>query len=391
LEAGRVAGRVHYPERYLAAALLLAALVIIALALLFPQEFGHDVLYRYFWGPIVSDAEGRTVDGIREGYTVVNTLAYAILLGAGLVALLLLLRRWGYRMDKMLVFATLPFLLLGGALRVLEDAALFNGALRYLFITPPIYLFVAGVFVLALLAGKFARTRGLLAPAAAVGTLLAVYYAAVLVPGGMSFSLSLAQPVVLAALSLLLAQMLMRRIPNDLAAVAGIGFFLLVLSAAYLASFASSPEWLAASEAVSGRPPVPAYGELLIIPGIAALLTIAVAALGRLPRFTLLAGPVELLMYFSHFLDGAATARGLEIYGYAEKHALPALLIDSFSPLIMLPLKFIIVTLVIVLLDVVLKDELSSRPQLALGLKYAVVVLGLAPGVRDMLRIALGV
>ncbi len=57
----------------------------------------------------------------------------------------------------------------------------------------------------------------------------------------------------------------------------------------------------------------------------------------------------------------------------------------------MLPMKFILVTAIIVLLDRALADELRSRPQLLTGLKYAVVLLGLAPGVRDLLRIAFGV
>lgn len=380
-------------RRYLLAGALLAPLIVILIALLFPQAL-DGALYRYFLGPIVSDAEGRTVDGVREGYNAVNTLVYAGLLGLGLAALLLLLPRWGYRMDARLLLASLPFFLLGGTVRALEDTVLFNGALRYLFITPLVYYLVAGLFVLALYAGRRARAEpNDQAVLVALAAVVAAYYLVTLLwPDMLNYILSPLQPVVLAALSLVLYRVLARRgAGEDLAAVAAVGFFLVVLSLAYLVQFPSSAGWQAAYGSVSGEPPRPAYLELLVIPALAAFLTAGVAVLARLPRLALLAAPANLLMYFAHFLDGAATYRGLELYGYAEKHALPGLLVEATSPLVMLPLKFAVVTAVVLILDRLLKDELSPRPQLAMGLKFAVVLLGLGPGTRDLVRIVLGV
>jgi len=380
--------------RYLLAALLLVPLIIAVVAALYPETVG-EFLYRYFIGPIVSDAEGRPIEGVREGYNIFNTAVYAALFGLGLAALLLVLRRWRYRMDLRLLLASVPFFLLGGTLRALEDTALFAGPLRYLFITPLIYYLVAGLFVLALLAGARARTSRspYLATATALAVLLSLYYITTLLwPDLLSFVLAPVQPVVLALLSMLLHQVLLRRgVDAATAAVATVGFFPLVLSAAYLARFPSSAEWVSAFVEVSGSLPEPAYAELLIIPALAALLTAAVALLARVPQLAFLATLPNLLMYFAHFLDGAATYRGLELYGYGEKHALPGLLIEATSPLVMLPLKFLIVTAVIVLIDRVLKEDLESRPQLAMGLKYAVVLLGIGPGTRDLVRIALGV
>lgn len=376
-----------YCGRGCAVAVLLVAVIIIAVALL--AESG--LLYRYFLGPMVSDAENRTVNGIPEGYNLVNTLTYAVLFGLGLVALLRLLRRWSYRMDEGLLAASLPFFLAGGVLRTLEDAELFNGPLRYLFITPAIYFAVAGAFVLAMYAGKLARERpsSTLPALVAVVPLLLVQYAFAL-SGGTNFTLPLYQPLLFAALSVILATRMSSRADAGLAAVGAAGLFILVTAAAYLINFPSSSEWLGAYSMLNGMPTLHPP-EMLIIPGTAAVLTALVYAMGRWPPAEFIAAPINLLMYFAHFLDGAATWRGIEVYGYSEKHTFPSLLIDVTSPLVMLPMKFILVTAIIVLLDRALADELRSRPQLLTGLKYAVVLLGLAPGVRDLLRIAFGV
>lgn len=376
------------PRRVLlAAALLLIALLTVVVMIAFDSGF----LYRYFIGPIVSDAEGRTVNGIAEGYNPLNTLTYAILFALGLMALLLLLRRWNYRMDVALLAASLPFFLAGGVLRVLEDAMLFNGPLRYLFITPAIYIVVASAFVLALYAGKVARGKpSIMVPAMlGIAPLLIAQYAIALTPGATNFSLPLYQPLLFALLSIMLAMKLPPRF-GPTAVVGAAGIFVLVSAAACLAYFPSSTSWLDAYSMALGTPTMHAV-ELLIIPGTAAALTALVYTAGRWPRTAFLATPINLLMYFAHFLDGAATWRGIEAYGYAEKHVFPSLLIDGASPLVMLPMKFILVTAIIVLLDRVLADEFRTREQLLIGLKYAVILLGLAPGVRDMMRIALGV
>lgn len=379
--------------RLLIVALLLVPLIIALAAVLFPDLVWDQFLHRYFWGPIISDAEGRRVEGIREGYNVVNTVVYAALLALGLVALLRLLRRWDVRMDLGLLLASIPFFLLGGTLRALEDTVLFNGLLRVLFITPFVYLLVALLFVVALYVGVAARSRRPYAMGVAFASLLIPYYLApALDPEGFNFVLSPFLPLLLAlAIGVLFRSLMAKGMEPVRTAVLSVGLFLFLLSVAYLARFPSSPEWVAAFAEVSGRVPEPHYLELLIVPLIAVALTAAVALLSKAPRLAVLAAPANLVMYFAHFLDGAATYRGLDLYGYAEKHALPAILASTLSPLIMLPLKFAVVTAVVVLIDYVLQDDLKDRPEVAMGLKYAVVVLGLGPGVRDLVRVALGV
>ena len=97
------------------------------------------------------------------------------------------------------------------------------------------------------------------------------------------------------------------------------------------------------------------------------------------------------LMIFSQFLDGAATFTGLDFYGYREKHVLPSFLIDlTGTAAVMFLLKFLVLLLAIYLLDVEYKREMAEHPKLLGLIKIVVIILGLAPGTRDMLRLAFG-
>jgi uncharacterized membrane protein len=98
--------------------------------------------------------------------------------------------------------------------------------------------------------------------------------------------------------------------------------------------------------------------------------------------------PEYLALYFAHFLDGSATWLGIDRYGYVEKHVLPSGAIDYFgTAAVMLPLKFGIVSAVIWALE-------SEREELDQHMRYLLLLflmtLGLAPGTRDILRLALG-
>ena len=102
--------------------------------------------------------------------------------------------------------------------------------------------------------------------------------------------------------------------------------------------------------------------------------------------------PVAILLFLAHFIDGAATYRGLDAHGYSEKHVLPTLLIElTGTAAVMLPLKFLVVTAVVYLLDIGYAEDLRDTPTLTWLVKVAIMVLGLAPGIRDTLRLVMGV
>jgi uncharacterized membrane protein len=99
--------------------------------------------------------------------------------------------------------------------------------------------------------------------------------------------------------------------------------------------------------------------------------------------------PLYLTLYFGHFIDGSATFLGIDKYGYVEKHVLPTWFIDTFgTAAVMLPLKFLVVTGVIVALEN--EEHKEDQKQMISVLILFLLALGLGPGTRDILRIMFG-
>ena len=86
-------------------------------------------------------------------------------------------------------------------------------------------------------------------------------------------------------------------------------------------------------------------------------------------------------VFFSQMLDGSATFLGISFLGYWEMHVIPRLLISVFGPWIMLPLKVVVFTSVLYILD-----SMEENRELVNFIKFVLIVLGLAPGLRDALR-----
>lgn len=89
---------------------------------------------------------------------------------------------------------------------------------------------------------------------------------------------------------------------------------------------------------------------------------------------------------FAQMLDVSATYVGVTFYGYGEQHFLVRLVTEIFgSTLIFYVLDFMGIVLILLVLERILRKE-----QTLLGLfRLTVLVLGLAPALRDILRVAL--
>jgi len=90
---------------------------------------------------------------------------------------------------------------------------------------------------------------------------------------------------------------------------------------------------------------------------------------------------LSLAVFFSQMLDGSSTFLGITFLGYWEMHVIPRLLISIFGAWIMLLLKIVIFTVVLYALD-----SIEENRDLVNFLKFVLIVLGLAPGLRDALR-----
>ncbi len=283
-----------------------------------------DFIYKYY------------IDPIRYGqpYNVVDTLTYAIILVLGVY----LLYRWmsqstwlsdiGFTIDTRFILATLPYVVLGGVLRVVEDTGMIEGDLKYLLITPLIY-FVLFFFTIAMLFFSLllARTgifRNVLSFYALAGTVSAVTVFIVLVAWGMNHT---------------------------------------------------TVDWKI----------------ICIIIGMAVIASGAVYAVMRYAcRWEYAGRTLYLTLIFGHMLDASATSYGIELHPaleYMEQHVVGSTLIDATgTAFVMFPLKLIVLFPGVWIMETYRKEANMAFWHLVL---LAMITVGLAPGIRDMMRMVL--
>lgn len=89
----------------------------------------------------------------------------------------------------------------------------------------------------------------------------------------------------------------------------------------------------------------------------------------------------------AHLLDASATHVSVTFFPYSEQHVLTSFVASFFgTTAILFPLKFLIVFAVLVLLDRYIPGEEKALKGLT---KLALLILGLAPGLRDLFRLAM--
>ena len=262
---------------------------------------------KYYIDPIVYDTS----------YNPVDTITWAIILGLAILGLIKLLRRWDLLMDERLLLSSLPYILAGSSLRVIEDANLVAAPWRYLLITPLIFFLVFLITAACLIINRKIWGEKFYAKYAALGFLWTVFNLAVL------STLGLKNAWVLAAI------------------------FILGSSLA---------------------------GGVLF-------------CRRRLSALKFLDDRFNQMIIYAHMLDASSTYYGVDWFGYYEKHVVPTFLIDlTGSAAIMFPLKLLILLPVLYMIDKSLQE-----PSLRNLTKLTLITLGLAPAMRNTLRLALGV
>lgn len=266
-----------------------------------------DFVRRYYIDPIILDTS----------YNPVDTLTWAIVLGLAVLGLLRLFRRLNIRIDERLVVCTIPYVLAGSSLRVIEDADLVMPPASYLLITPLIFFLVFFVTAACLL-----LTR--------------------------------------------------RVLGNDFyRGYAALGLIWTAINLALLSSAGFRNAWVIAA--------VFSLGSALT--GVLLILRL------RLPWLDFLDDRFNLMILYAHMLDASSTYVGMDWFGYYEKHVVPTFLIDLVgTAAIMYPLKLLILLPLLKIIDSYIED-----PSLRNLTKLTLITLGLAPALRNTLRLALGV
>ncbi|HDH41787.1 MAG TPA: DUF63 family protein [Candidatus Altiarchaeales archaeon] len=95
----------------------------------------------------------------------------------------------------------------------------------------------------------------------------------------------------------------------------------------------------------------------------------------------------NLIIIFSHLLDGCATFIAYNCYGFYEEHLLPIFLISlaGNNAIIMVPVKLALILLVIYLIERWYLEEKKKDELLYRAIKFTIFILGMGPGLRDML------
>jgi len=283
-----------------------------------------EFIYKYYIDPV----------RYGESYNVVETLTYAIIL----IICVYLLYRWmskstwlsdiGLSIDGSFVLATLPYVIFGGVLRVIQDTGMITGDLQFLIVTPPIYfvlfLFTIGMIFLA----RYLKIQGL--------------------------------------------------IKNFYAFYAGAGCMAVLIVILILAA------WGITHTRID-------LFVLCIIPLMAITATLALWAFIRyVLKWTYVNDPLYLVLIFGHMLDASATSYGIDFHPavhYIEQHVVGSSLINmTGTAFVMFPLKLVVLFPAIYIMQLYRKEANPAFWHLVL---LAMIVVGFAPGIRDLTRMVL--
>ncbi len=363
-------------ERVWAATVASLAAVVVLGAVLFPQRVYVDIIWQYFWGPVVADAHswpcvawagGETVEcsptttgpTAEPGYTFVSYAGYIPTLILFLIGAIFAVRRLEIERYRAGFFALFPFMLFGGALRVVEDAnaAAFEAtgemAIQLpwsgFIISPLIYFTVFFIALFAVASSVRLEREGYVS--------------------GYEYPL------------------------------AGIGTTLLTVSIVYLAYTAATEPY------AEFYPLIP----LVILVGATVTTAITWVAIERFaPELNRGTRYMGIVVIWAHAVDGVANVIGLD---WATTLGLPANLVPKHpinraianTTADILPADivsatgsawpFLFVKLAAAVFIIWIFDDtvFEENPRYAVLLMITVVAVGLGPGTRDMLRATFGV
>ena len=358
-------------------AALLAALVAGVLA--FPERVYYGFVWHYFWGPVEADAKGAQCAAYADGsvtyhydaaacsaapepvaypgYTLVSEVGYAVTMLLALVGLVFLLRRLDIGRDRELFYALFPYMLFGGALRVVEDAndavpAGVEATITYpwntLIISPVIYFSMFALTLVALVVSVRLADRGVVS--------------------------DYGYPL------------------------AGIGTALLAATVGYLTVLAFTRDYVGF---------YPQISAIVLVASTLLTWVVWVAVERYAPEINAGTRRMGLVVIWAHVVDGVANVVGID---WARELGLPADLVpkhpvnraligvgeqfpETVQHFLGAAWPFLVVKVAAAVFVIWVFDEqiFEDSPRYAILLLVAIVAVGLGPGTRDMLRATFGV
>ena len=355
------------------------AILLVGGSLLLPRQVYDGFIWHYFWGPVVADANSAVcavkIDGVTRllgsstactqspgivaypGYTLVSEVGYMVTLLLALLGVVYLLRYLRIGEDRQLFFGLLPFMFLGGALRVVEDAndAVPEGiqaAITYpwntLIISPVIYFTMFFIALATLLVSVWLEQTG--------------------------------------------------QVDRYDRILAGFGGVALAGTVGYLFWLSTTTTYVAFYPQIS----------VVVLLASVAITGLAWYGIERFrPRYHLGTGSMGAVVLFAHSVDGVANVVGID---WAVALGLPANLVPkhpvnraligvgemfptAVTAVIGTAWPFLVVKIAVAIAVIAIFDEtiFEDSPRYAILLMIAVVAVGLGPGTRDMLRATFGI
>ena len=263
-----------------------------------------------------------------QPYNIYETVTYAVILIAALYLVYRWLRKTGIRIDTPFILATIPYVVFGGVIRAVEDTGMIPGPWWILLVTPLIYFVIFFYTVFVLWLSRTLERKG--------------------------FTDSYTKPYMWGGI---------------LATLVSLGLWVWWgLTQTQLAL------WVAAC-----------------ILGMAAVSSVLFWALLRYGfKWEYVTNPLYKLLIIGHLTDASATSFGLDIHPmhYIEQHVLGGSLIDlTGTAFVMFPLKMAVLIPAVWVLEKFRKEE--GMDELWHLVLLAMITVGLAPGIRDMMRMVL--
>jgi uncharacterized membrane protein len=277
-----------------------------------------DFIYKYYIDPIRYE----------QPYNIVETVTYALILIAAVYIIYRWFKKSKFPLDGPFVLATLPYVVFGGVLRVVQDTHMIKSDLQFLIVTPFIYFviffYTFGILVLS----HYLERKGLCT------SYIKVY--------------------------------------------AGVGIFSVFCVALFLL------EWGITYTQID-------LFVLAIIPLMATVATLLVFACMRyLLKWQYVTDPLYIALIFGQMLDASATSYGIDLHPsvqYIEQHVVGSALIEwTHTAFVMFPLKLVVLFPAVYIMEMYRKEANPAFWHLIL---LAMIIVGLAPGVRDMTRMVL--
>ena len=276
-----------------------------------------DFIYKYYVGPIVNG----------EAYTIVDTLTYALILILSVYLVYRWLEKTGISIDRDFILAVIPYVVLGGTLRVVEDTGIIPYPWYVLLITPVIFFAIFFYAIIVLIISRTLESRGVIRR-----------YTHGFSAGGII--------AVIASL-----------IPYVWYGMTQSGIHISVMFFILAMAFASSAAvW---------------------------------SVIKYVFKWDFASDILYKLLIFGHMLDASATSFGIDLHemAYVEQHVVGSALIDATGTAFsMFGLKLVVVIPAIYILEMYRKEGNKALWHLII---LAMIMVGMAPGIRDMVRMIL--